>query len=226
MRKQARRTKARKVASRLSCRTVSLRNPPSATRRTAPCGFEPSDRPSDARTPAFPLGFASPAAATPPESPSHHLPHPHPPPSAPSAPAPSPAASPASPPAPPQTDGYRAHAQAPPPPSREAHLHSPRTYAVGRKGALHMASDRPKHPIYGGGNDPIGPQLRNSYHQSVHFRPFPPLMPIYSYPFPPFFASTSVESTATASTFTFPSVYPQSRRACRIFPQTPFSWSS
>jgi len=26
-----------------------------------------------------------------------------------------------------------------------------------------MASDRPKHPIYGGGNDPVRPQLRNSY---------------------------------------------------------------
>ena len=60
-------------------------------------------------------------------------------------------------------------------------------------------------------------------HQNVRFRPFSLLMPIDSYPFPPFFASTSVESTATASTFTFPSVYPQSRRACRIFCQTPFS---
>jgi hypothetical protein len=60
-------------------------------------------------------------------------------------------------------------------------------------------------------------------HQNVHFRPFSLLMPIDSYPFPPFFASTRVESTATASTFTFPSVYPQSRRAGRIFPQTPFS---
>jgi hypothetical protein len=38
-----------------------------------------------------------------------------------------------------------------------------RTYAVGRKGTPHMASDRPKHPIYGGGNDPVRPQLRNSY---------------------------------------------------------------
>ena len=26
-----------------------------------------------------------------------------------------------------------------------------------------MASDWPKHPIYGGENDPVGPQLRNSY---------------------------------------------------------------
>jgi hypothetical protein len=60
-------------------------------------------------------------------------------------------------------------------------------------------------------------------HQNVHFGSFPLLMPIYSYPFPPFFASTSVESTATASTFTFPSVYPQSRRACRILCQIPFS---
>ncbi len=60
-------------------------------------------------------------------------------------------------------------------------------------------------------------------HQNVHFGPFSLLMPIDPYPFPPFFASTSVESTATASTFTFPSVYPQSRRACRIWCQTPFS---
>jgi len=60
-------------------------------------------------------------------------------------------------------------------------------------------------------------------HQNVHFGPFSLLMPIDSYPFPPFFASTRVESTATASTFTFPSVYPQSRRACRIWCQTPFS---
>jgi hypothetical protein len=60
-------------------------------------------------------------------------------------------------------------------------------------------------------------------HQNVHFGPLSLLMPIDSYPFPPFFASTSVESTATASTFTFPSVYPQSRRACRIWCQTPFS---
>jgi hypothetical protein len=58
-------------------------------------------------------------------------------------------------------------------------------------------------------------------HQNVHFGPFPLLMPIDSYPFPPFFASTRVESTAAA--FTFPSVYPQSRRACRIWCQTPFS---
>jgi|GEM_PF-3863107 len=126
MRKPARRTKARKVDSRLSGRTVHLRNPPSATRRTAPRGFEPSDRPSDAGTPAFPLGFPSPAAATPPESPSHHRPHPHPRPSAASAPAPSPAASPAGLPTPPPTDGDRAHSQAPSPHSREAHLHSPK----------------------------------------------------------------------------------------------------
>ncbi len=63
-------------------------------------------------------------------------------------------------------------------------------------------------------------------HQNAPFRPFSLLMPIDSYTFPPFFASTSVESIATASTFTFPSVYPQSRRACRIFCQIPFSWSS
>jgi len=63
-------------------------------------------------------------------------------------------------------------------------------------------------------------------HQNVHFGPLSLLMPIDSYTFPPFFASTRVESTATASTFTFPSVYPQSRRACRIWCQTPFSWSS
>ena len=99
-------------------------------------GFEPSDRPFDAGTPAFPLGFPSPAAdssecppespaaATPPESPSHHTPHPHTRPSAASAPAPSRSSSPASPPAPPQTDDDRAHSQAPPPHSREAHLHS------------------------------------------------------------------------------------------------------
>jgi hypothetical protein len=60
-------------------------------------------------------------------------------------------------------------------------------------------------------------------HQNARFGPFSLLMPIDSYTFSPFFASTSVESTATASTFTFPSVYPQSRRACRIFCQTPFS---
>jgi len=63
-------------------------------------------------------------------------------------------------------------------------------------------------------------------HPNARFGPFSPLMPIDPYPFPPFFTSTSVESTATASTFTFPSVYPQSRRACRILCQTPFSWSS
>jgi hypothetical protein len=63
-------------------------------------------------------------------------------------------------------------------------------------------------------------------HPNARFRPFSLLMPIDSYTFPPFFASTSVESTATASTFPFPSVYPQSRRACRIWCQTPFSWSS
>jgi hypothetical protein len=60
-------------------------------------------------------------------------------------------------------------------------------------------------------------------HQNVHFGSFPLLMPVDPYPFPPFFASTSVESTATASTFTFPSVYPQSRRAGRIWCQIPFS---
>jgi hypothetical protein len=60
-------------------------------------------------------------------------------------------------------------------------------------------------------------------HPNAHFRPFPLLMPIDSYPFPPFFASTRVESIATASTFPFPSVYPQSRRACRIWCQIPFS---
>jgi hypothetical protein len=63
-------------------------------------------------------------------------------------------------------------------------------------------------------------------HPNARFRPFSLLMPIYSYPFPPFFASTRVGSTATASTFPFPSVYPQSGRACRIWCQTPFSWSS
>jgi hypothetical protein len=137
MRKPARRTKARKVESRLSCRTVHLRNPLSAIRRTAPRGFEPSDRPSDAGTPAFPLGFPSPAAnssecrpespavATPPESPSHHAPHPHIPPSAASAPAPSRSSSPAGPPAPPPTDDNRAHPQAPPRRSIEARLDSP-----------------------------------------------------------------------------------------------------
>jgi hypothetical protein len=43
-----------------------------------------------------------------------------------------------------------------------------RTYAVGRKGAPHMASDRPKRPIYGGGNDSVGPQLRNSYYTRAY----------------------------------------------------------
>jgi hypothetical protein len=138
MRKPARRTKARKMDSRLSCRTVRLRNPLSAIRRTAPRGFEPSDQPSDAGTPAFPLGFPSPAAdssecppeslaaAAPPESPSHHRPHPHTPPSAASAPAPSRSSSPAGPPAPPPTDDNHAHPQAPPPHARKAHLHSPK----------------------------------------------------------------------------------------------------
>jgi hypothetical protein len=37
-------------------------------------------------------------------------------------------------------------------------------------------------------------------------------MPIDPYPFPPFFASIRVESIATSS-FTFPIVSPQSRRA-------------
>jgi hypothetical protein len=60
-------------------------------------------------------------------------------------------------------------------------------------------------------------------HPNARFGPFSLLMPIDSYTFPPFFASTRVESTATASTFTFPSVSPQSRRACRILCQTPFS---
>jgi hypothetical protein len=93
---------------------------------------------SDAGTPAFPLGFPSPAAdssecrpeslaaAAPPESPSHHRPHPHIPPSAASAPAPSRSSSPAGPPAPPPTDDDRAHSQAPPPHARKAHLHSPK----------------------------------------------------------------------------------------------------
>jgi hypothetical protein len=170
----------------------------SATRRSAPRGFEPSDRPSDAGTPAFPLGFPSPAAdssecppespaaATPPESPSHHRPHPYTLPPAASAPAPSRSASPAGPPAPPQTDDDRAHSQAPPPPSREAHLHSPKR------------------------------ALSSPFASYAH----------RSLPLPPFFASTRVESMATASTFPFPSVYPQSGRACRIWCQTPFSWSS
>jgi hypothetical protein len=59
--------------------------------------------------------------------------------------------------------------------------------------------------------------------QNARFGPFSLLMPIYSYPFPPFFASARVGSIATASTFAFPSVSPQSRRACRIWRQTPFS---
>jgi len=63
-------------------------------------------------------------------------------------------------------------------------------------------------------------------HPNARFRLLSLLMPIDSYPFPPFFASTRVESTATASTFPFPSVYPQSTRAYRILGQTPFSWSS
>ena len=43
-----------------------------------------------------------------------------------------------------------------------------RTYTVGRKGTPHMASDRSKHHIYGGWNDPVRPQLRNSYYQQFH----------------------------------------------------------
>jgi hypothetical protein len=43
-----------------------------------------------------------------------------------------------------------------------------------------MASDRPKHPIYGGGNDPIGPQLRNSYKLSFPgANPHPRLEPFH-----------------------------------------------
>jgi hypothetical protein len=157
----------------------------SAIRRTAPRCFEPSDRPSDAGTPAFPLGFPSPAAdssecppespaaATPPESLAPHRPHPHIPPSAASAPAPSRSSSPAGPPAPPPTDGRRAHSQ--------AHHHT-----QGK-------------PIF--------------IHPNARFGPFSLLMPIYSYPFPPFFASTC----------TFPGVSPQPRRACRILCQIPFS---
>jgi len=63
----------------------------------------------------------------------------------------------------------------------------------------------------------------SSFTQTRAFVPFRFFMPIHSYTFPPFFASTSVESTATASTFPFPSVSPQSRRACRIWRQIPFS---
>ena len=172
MRKPARRTKARKMDSRLSCRTVRLRNPLSAIRRTAPRGFEPSDQPSDAGTPAFPLGFPSPAADSsecPPES---------------------------------------LAAAAPP-----ALLH-PQALRRLLQPTTIMLILRPHHHTQG---KPI------FIHPNARFRPFPLLMPIDSYTFPPFFASTRVESIATASTFAFPSVYPQSRRAGRIFCQIPFS---
>jgi hypothetical protein len=175
MRKPARRTKARKMDSRLSCRTVRLRNPLSAIRRTAPRGFEPSDRPSDAGTPAFPLGFPSPAADSSecrPES---------------------------------------LAAAAPP-----ALLHPQALQRLLQPTAVVLIPRPHRHPQ----GKPI------FIHPNARFRPFSFLMPIYSYPFPPFFASTRVESTATASTFAFPSVYPQSGRACRILCQTPFSWSS
>jgi hypothetical protein len=66
----------------------------------------------------------------------------------------------------------------------------------------------------------------SSFTQTRAFVPFRFLCPSTPTPSPPFFASTSVESTATASTFPFPSVYPQFGRACRILCQTPFSWSS
>jgi len=180
MRKPARRTKARKVASRLSCRTVNLRIPLSAIRRTAPRGFEPSDPPPRI------LRNASPNPPPPQPLPNrlriirririHDLrPRPRPPPPA------------------------LLHPQAP------QRLLQPTTIVL---------IPRPHHHPQG---KPI------FIHPNARFRPFPLLMPIDSYPFPPFFASTSVESTATASTFPFPSVYPQSRRACRIFCQIPFS---
>jgi hypothetical protein len=193
MRKQARRTKARKVDSRLSCRTVSLRNPPFShpkNRSTRLRAFRSAFRRRNARFPPrvpFPRrGFFGPNP--PPSQPLpnrlriigririHDLrPRPCPPPPA------------------------LLHSQAP------QHLLKPTTIVLIPR-SHHYTQGK---PIF--------------IHQNVHFRPFSLLMPIYSYTFPPFFASTSVESTATASTFTFPSVYPQSRRACRIFCQTPFS---
>jgi len=154
MRKQARRTKARNVDSRLSCRTVSLRNPPFShpkNRSTRLRAFRSAFR-------IYPL-----------------RPRPCPPPPA------------------------LLHPQAP------QRLLQPTTIVL---------IPRPHHHTQG---KPI------FIHQNARFGPFSLLMPIDSYPFPPFFASTRVESTATASTFTFPSVYPQSRRACRIWRQTPFS---
>jgi hypothetical protein len=182
--KPARRTKARKVDSRLSGRTVSLRKPP----------FPPSEEPLHAAS-SLPIGLPTPErplspSDSPPPPPQplpnrlriirririHHLrPRPRPPPPA------------------------LLHPQAP------QHLLQPTAVAL---------IPRPHHHPQG---KPI------FIHPNARFRPFSLLMPIDSYTFPPFFASTRVESIATASTFTFPSVYPQSRRACRIWCQIPFS---
>jgi hypothetical protein len=166
MRKPARRTKARKMDSRLSCRTVRLRNPPFShpkNRSTRLRAFRSALRRRNARFPPrvpFPRrGFFGMPARIPRRR------------------SPSCSSSPAGPPAPPPTDDNHAHPQAPPPHARKAHLHSP-------KRALSS--------------------LFVSYaHLLLHLPP-------------PFFAST----------FAFPSVYPQSGRAGRILCQTPFSWSS
>jgi hypothetical protein len=218
MRKPARRTKARKMDSRLSCRTVHLRNPPfrhPKNRSTRLRAFRSALRRRNARFPPrvrFPrrgffgmpariprrrnpsrIAFASYAASAyitfgrvrarplplrftrrPPSASSNRrqsrsFPGPTTTlkgsPSSftqtralapfrflcPSIPTPSPLFSP-----PPAWN------QSPPPSPSPSPAYTPRTYAVGRKGALHMASDWPKHPIYGGENDPVGPQLRNS----------------------------------------------------------------
>jgi hypothetical protein len=223
MRKPARRTKARKVASRLSCRTINLRNPLSATRRTAPRGFEPSDRPSDAGTPAFPLGFPSPAAdssecppespaaATPPESPSHHPPHPHIPSSA--------ASAPPLPPQAPRASSSRRRSCAFPGPTTTL-KGSPSSFTQTRA----LVPFRLLCPSIPTPSPGVSQNRRTTARSCPTTRRGP--TKLGHTPFPPFFASTRVESIATASTFTFPSVSPQSRRAGRIWCQTPFSWSS
>jgi len=130
MRKPTRRTKARKVASRLSCRTVHLRNPPfrhPKNRSTRLRAFRSAFRRRNARFPPrvrFPRrGFFGMPARIPRRRNPSRIAFAS---SAASAPAPSCSSSPAGPPAPPPTDDNRAHSQVPPLHSREAHLHSPK----------------------------------------------------------------------------------------------------
>jgi hypothetical protein len=223
MRKPARRTKARKVASRLSCRTVHLRNPPfshpknrSALLRALRSAF----RRQNARFPPrvrFPRrGFFGMPARIPRRRNPSRIAFAS---SAASASTPFGRVRASASPAGPRASSSRRRSCAFPGPTTTL-KGSPSSFTQTRA----LVPFRLLCPSIPTPSPGVSQNRRTTARSCPTTRRGP--TKLGHTPFPPFFASTRVESIATASTFTFPSVSPQSRRAGRILPQTPFSWSS